>query len=224
MNARIALSVSAQPVAASAAEDQAISQDMLEQVASGESPGALRIWRPVPALALSRLDELRPGAGRARELARTAGFDTARRVSGGHAVVLGRGSFCVGFAEPAVSFEGTQLRYRRLVSALIGTFAGLGVEAQQAELPDEWCPGAWSICSGTVKLAGLAQRAIRGAAWAEAVIELARDDAARALFPQVYAALDLPLATSTLGSLSEIVGRELAFEDLAEPLEAALST
>lgn len=215
--------VSPTPAAASAQADQALSRELLERVAVGELDGALRIWTPVPALALSRLDELRPGAGAARAAAARAGVDAVRRVSGGHAVVLGAGSFCVGIAEAAPTFEGTQERYERLTAALIGAFRAVGVEAEQGELDGEWCPGAWSIRSGSVKLAGLAQRAIKGAAWAEAVVELAPDPAARALLAEVYESLALPLDMSTIGSLGELRGRGVDFAELAEPLRVALT-
>ena len=209
--------------AASAAEDQATSRALLERVARGELDYALRIWTPVPALAMSRLDELQPGAEAAREAAARAGFEPVRRVSGGHAVVIGSGAFCIGFAEPATTFEGTQARYERLTGALIEAFAAVGVSAEQGELEGEWCPGAWSIRSDGVKLAGLAQRAIKGAAWAEAVIDLSPDPAARATLADVYEALELPLDPRTLGSLSERAGRSIAFEELADPLTEALN-
>jgi octanoyl-[GcvH]:protein N-octanoyltransferase len=146
-----------------------------------------------------------------------------RRVSGGHAVVLGRGSLCVGFAEAAATFEHTQERYERLTGALITAFAAVGVDSQRGELPGEWCPGSWSIRSGGVKLAGLAQRAIKGGAWAEAVVQLGPDEGTRALLAEVYDALDLPLDPATVGSVSELAGREVRFEELAEPLREALS-
>ena len=215
--------VSPLPAAASAAEDQATSQALFERVSRGELDYALRIWTPLPALAMSRLDELRPGADLARETAALAGFEPVRRVSGGHAVVIGSGSFCVGFAEPATTFEGTQARYERLTAALIDAFTAVGVTAEQGELDGEWCPGAWSIRSGGVKLAGLAQRAIKGAAWAEAVIDLSPDPAVRAALADVYDALELPLDPRTLGSLSECAGRSIAFGELADPLTEALN-
>jgi octanoyl-[GcvH]:protein N-octanoyltransferase len=217
------VNVSPTPVAGSALADQAISRDLLERVAAGTLDGAVRIWAPVPAVALSRLDELRPGADAARAAATRAGVEPVHRVSGGHAVVVGPGSFCVGIAEQAPSFEGTQDRYERLTAALIQTFAAVGIDAEQGELDGEWCPGAWSIRSDGVKLAGLAQRAIKGAAWAEAVVDLAPDERSRELLVEIYAALDLPLDRATLGSVSELAGRRVAFDELAQPLLAALA-
>jgi octanoyl-[GcvH]:protein N-octanoyltransferase len=216
------VSISPTPISGSAAEDHALSRDLLERVARREIDGALRIWTPVRALALSRLDELRPGAAAASAAAERAGVEVVRRVSGGHAVVLGRGSFCAGIAEPATTFEGTQQRYQRLSDAIVGALAELGIEAGLGELAGEWCPGTWSIRSGGVKLAGLAQRAIKGGAWAEAVIDLSPDPSARALLAEVYDALELPLDAATLGSVEEISGRPVSFAKLAGALQARL--
>jgi len=217
------VNVTPTPLAGSAGDDQAVSRGLLERVAAGQLDRALRIWAPVPALAMSRLDELKPGADTARAAAARAGLDAVRRVSGGHAVVVGPGSFCVGFAEPAIAFEGTQERYERLTAALIAALGSLGVAAERGELPGEWCPGSWSIRAGGVKLAGLAQRAIKGAAWVEAVVELSPDAPSRALLADVYAELELPLDPAVVGSVSEVAGRDIAFDELAHPLTVALS-
>jgi lipoate-protein ligase A len=218
------LVVSPIPSVATAAQDQAVSRELLDRIARGELDRAVRVWTPLPALALSRLDELRPGADDARAIAERLGYEPVRRVSGGHAVVLGAGSFCIAFGEPAHTFEGTQERYERFTTALTDAFAQLGISAEQGELEGEWCPGTWSIRSGNVKLAGLAQRAIKGAAWAEAVVDLATDDAARVALREIYAALDLPLDPATLGSVSDLVARPVGFDELATPLIRALST
>jgi hypothetical protein len=97
------------------------------------------------------------------------------------------------------------------------------VEAQRGELAGEWCPGAWSISAGGVKLAGLAQRAIKGAAWAEAVVDLSPDTETREVLGEVYAELGLDLDPATIGSVSELAGRDVAFDELAQPLLAALT-
>ena len=220
--ARFELLISSEPIAGTAAEDHAISRRLLDSVARAELAGALRIWRPVPALALTRLDELRPGAAAARALAKNAGLDAVRRLSGGHAVVLGAGSVCVGVAEPAGTFAGLRERYARLRDAISAAFAELSIVAEYHALDGEWCPGAWSIRSGPVKLAGLAQRAIKGGAWIEAVLELGPDPAARALLQAVYSKLELPLDVATLGSVSELAGSEVTFEQLAGALRQRL--
>jgi hypothetical protein len=201
-----------------AALDHAISRALLARVASGELAGAVRIWASVPTLALSRLDLLRPGVDAAIEAARASGLAPIRRLSGGHAVILGRGSLCAGVAEPATTFEGTQERYERLSSAVVAALDELGIASEQGTLAGEWCPGAWSIRAGSTKLAGLAQRAVKGAAWAEAVVELVPVPEERIALGAIYNALHLELDPSTFGSVAEAAGRDTTFADLADPL------
>lgn len=199
-----------------AADDLELSRALLDRVAAGEVDAALRIWRPVPAVSFSKLDLLlSPGSGAAVALAEEAGLEAIQRMSGGHAVVLGEGSLCVGLAEPAAAFEDTQARYERMSAAIIGALAELAVEAEPGELPGEWCPGAWSIHAGPVKLAGLSQRVIKGAAWSEAVLHIGEPD--RVLFAAVYEALELPLDPATLGAAG------VEFEALAGPVAARLA-
>jgi lipoate-protein ligase A len=63
-----------------------------------------------------------------------------------------------------------QARYQALAALIVAALGSLGLTARIGELPGEWCPGAWSVLVGGRKVAGLAQRVIRGGAWAEAVI------------------------------------------------------
>ena len=219
---RVERIIAAEAVTRTPSEDQAVSRSLLERTAAGELDGALRIWRPSPALALTRLDSRHPGADRAVALARAAGVPVGERASGGHAVVTGPGSLAVGVAERAATFEGTSERYGRLGNAIVAALATVGIDADQGALPDEWCPGPWSVRAGAFKLAGLAQRAIKGAGWVEAVIPLDPDPLARELMPQVYAALELPLDVRTLGSVSEAARRNVAFDELAQALAAAI--
>ena len=172
----------------------------------------------MPALVLTRLDELRPGAPKAVAAARRMGLPTVRRMSGGSAVVLGPGSLCVGLAEQAFTFVGIHERYQRFGDAVAAALADIGVIVEHGALAGEWCPGAWSLRAGKVNLAGLAQRAIKGAAWIEAVIELAPDPAARQLLTEAYAALELPLDVGTLGSVSDVAGVEVTFDAVAARL------
>ena len=205
------ISVSPLAIDGTAADDLALSRSLLDRVADGALDAGLRIWRPVPAVSFSKLDLLlSPGAGDAVAAAERAGLDAVQRMSGGHAVVLGPGSLCAGLAEPATAFEGTRERYERMSTAIVSALAALGVTAEPGELPGEWCPGAWSIHAGPVKLAGLSQRVIRGAAWTEAVVQIGEPD--HELFAAIYEALGLPLERATLG------GAAVGFDELAAAL------
>jgi octanoyl-[GcvH]:protein N-octanoyltransferase len=210
--------VGAAPLDGTPADDHEVSRGLLRDVAADALAGALRVWRPVPALALTRVDELRAGADRAVAAGLDAGFPSVRRISGGHAVVLGPGSLCVGLAEPADAFSHIDDRYERFTAGLIGVLADMAIIAEHGELAGEWCPGAWSIHTGETKLAGISQRVIKGAAWTEAVIELRPDAAARRLLVDVYAALELALDPTTFGSVAEVAGRVIAFDTFASRL------
>ena len=195
-------------------DDLAASRTLLERVAAGSLDSALRIWRPVPAIAFSKLDLLGPGAQDALAVAQRAGLPVVQRMSGGHAVIVGAGSLAIGLAEPARAFEATRERYERMSDAIVGALAVVGIEAEPGELPREWCPGTWSIHAGPAKLAGLSQRVVRGAAWTEAVIQLEPGDAP--LWEAVYAALELPLDPRTLGAAG------VGFDELAQALRVRL--
>ena len=196
------ISISENAIDGTAADDLAVSRALLDRVAAGEIDGALRIWRPVPAVAFSKLDLLlSPGAGDAVALTERAGLAAIQRMSGGHAVVLGELSLCAGVAETATAFEGTQERYELMRGAIVAALAAIGMDAEPGELPREWCPGAWSIHAGPVKLAGLSQRVISGAAWTEAVIQLGADVE---LYERIYETLGLPLDSATIASSGQL--------------------
>lgn len=184
--------------------DQAVSLALLHEVAAGALPGAVRVWRPAPALVLGRLDGRLPGAPAAVAAARRRGVPAVQRVSGGRATLLTAGSLCVGVGEPAAGLGGATERYERLVAALLGVLAEAGIAARRGELEGEWCPGAWSLHAGGRKLAGLAQRAIRGGAWTEAVLSVTPAPGEAELLAEVYAALELPFASATVGAASEL--------------------
>jgi lipoate-protein ligase A len=72
------------------------------------------------------------------------------------------------------------------------------------ELPGEWCPGAWSVLVGGVKVGGLAQRMIRGGAWAEAVVVVSGADALRRALDEVQQALGVAWRPDTLAALEDV--------------------
>ena len=62
---------------------------------------------------------------------------------------------------------GTRERFERLGGVIVRALRGLGVDARVGEVEGEYCPGAWSVnARGQIKLAGIGQRMIAGAAHA----------------------------------------------------------
>jgi octanoyl-[GcvH]:protein N-octanoyltransferase len=91
---------------------------------------------------------------------------------------------------------------RRLRDAL----AGLGADARIGELPGEYCAGRDSVnLGGRIKVAGIAQRAIRGAALTTAVVTVENGPALRTAIAALYGALDLEVEPSAAGTVDEVL-------------------
>jgi octanoyl-[GcvH]:protein N-octanoyltransferase len=174
----------------------------LDRVAGGEEPGVLRVYRPAPTVAFGRLDAIRPGYAGAVDVAREHGFAPVLRVAGGHAAAFHSGCVCVEeIVADSDPIPHVNERFARTAELVRAALASLGVDARVGEVPGEYCPGAWTVnARGAVKLAGTAQRIVRGA-WLMAIVVVAED--ARTLAPvlvDVYAALELPMDPATVGA------------------------
>jgi octanoyl-[GcvH]:protein N-octanoyltransferase len=200
--------------------DVALSHALLERAARGGLE-SVRLWRPRgPALSLGRLDARDPRSEQAAALAQAAGVTTVRRLAGGRAAAFDSGCLCMGWAQADPALEQSSARYRVLADLIIVSLRELGVPAQLGERPGEWCPGAWSVQGPSGKLAGLAQRVIRGGAWSEALIVVERRPELLALSERVHRALDLPWRDDAQGSLA-VTGSD-AGSQLRDALVAAL--
>lgn len=190
-----------------AALDVAVSHVLLEDATRGVE--AARVWTPPPALSFGRLDLLSPHIPAAIAAARAQGLEPVRRLAGGRAAAIGAGTVCLGFASPSPEMSGMQERYESVAAVVIGALARLGVPARVGELTGEWCPGTWSVIAGEAKAGGLAQRVIRGAAWAEAVIVVAGEDALSRALDLVQRALAVEWNPATLGGLPGITAEQV---------------
>lgn len=193
--------------------------ELLREVAAGRSPGGSRVYRPAPTAAFGRVDRLRSGYADAQAAARRHGFEPMLREGGGHAVV---------YDERAVVFDevtpnsdivaGIQARFDAGATRVAEALASLGLEPRVGELPGEYCAGAHSISlDGRIKIAGTAQRVVRGAALFSAVVLVGGGDAIRAALTDIYAALDLDWEPSTAGAIQDV-----APHIAPEAVEAAL--
>lgn len=190
-------------LAADPALDVALGEALLDRVADG-APAAFRIGRPAPTLSFGRLDRILPGFDTAVETARAHGFAPTLRVGGGRAAAIHEGALSIGIAQPADATT-THDRFRLLADTVLGALARVGVVAARGQLPDEYCPGDWSIHAGGIKLAGLSQRVKRRATWTEGLL-LVRDGArARTVLEAVHADLAFPLDPATVGALDDLL-------------------
>jgi octanoyl-[GcvH]:protein N-octanoyltransferase len=174
-------------------------------VAAGRREAALRIFRPGPTLAFGRLDVLLPGFAAASGAARRRGYTPVVRSAGGHAAVYDEDCLVVEHVthEDDVT-AGLQERFEAQSALLRGALAGLGADARIGELPGEYCAGAHSInLGGRIKVAGIAQRAVRNGALTTAVVVVGGGERLRALVAEIYGALGVAVDPARAGALDD---------------------
>jgi octanoyl-[GcvH]:protein N-octanoyltransferase len=187
------------------AADIAASGELLRAVAAGERGPVARVFVPGPTMAFGRLDALRPGYAAAREAAAAHGYTPVLRLGGGHAAGYDQGSVIVELTTPAATIaEGIGERFEAGTRLLVEALRAAGVPAELGELPGEYCPGRWSVHAGGVKVAGTAQRTIRGASLLAAAVLVQGGDRLRAALVDVYAALGLDWDPRTAGAAEDV--------------------
>jgi octanoyl-[GcvH]:protein N-octanoyltransferase len=212
------------PVPGAPALDTAVSRALLEAVGSGAAPETLRLYRPDDVLAFSGLDAASPGFAEAVAAARAAGFAPALRLAGGRAAVFHSETLAFAWAMPVAELrDGIQARFDALAELVAAALRRLGVDARVGEVPGEYCPGAHSVnARGRVKLMGVGQRVVRGAAHVGGVIVVGGSARVRAVLEPVYGALGLPFDPATAGAVEDEIGT-VTREEVAAALLAELA-
>lgn len=187
--------------------DMAVSAALLQRVAAGELPPALRVHRHLPAVAFGKRDTFAPGYPEALRAAGERGFAALERLAGGRAAVYHEGTLEIGevIADPDAGVR-LRERFRATAGVLVEALRALGVDARIGEVPGEYCPGEFSVnARGAAKLAGSAQRVVRGAAYVGTVLVVR--DAARVagVVREVYAALGLDVVPGATGAVEDEV-------------------
>ena len=203
--------------------DAAITHALLRQVGAGERPPTARIFRPGATMAFGRLDALSDGYAAARAAAVEHGFTPLLRLGGGHAAGYDAGSVLVELIGPVTTIaEGIPERFATVTALLVEALAALGIAARVGELPGEYCAGEWSVNAAGVKLAGTAQRSIKGASLVTAMVIVEGSAPLRAALVDVYAALGIDWRPATAGGAADIV-RSLTAADVERTLVATLA-
>ena len=182
--------------------DTALSSALLAR-APGEPVPAFRLSHPPQTVSFGRLDRLLPGFPAATAAAARQGFAPVLRVGGGRAAAVHEQAILFGLAGPAS--ETTTERFVAMADLVRSALGSLGIAAAVGELPGEYCPGAWSLHAGGVKLAGIDQRVTRGGAWTEGFVMVRGGDAVRRVLEPVYAALGVEWDPRTAGSVADLV-------------------
>jgi octanoyl-[GcvH]:protein N-octanoyltransferase len=186
--------------------DTGVSDALLRRVGDGSLPESFRISSPGNVVAFGKQDRLAPGFGRATEIARQHEFASVIRLPGGRAAV---------FHDQVISFSwtipdpdpirGVRRRFAQIASLVTGALASTGIEASIGEVQGEYCPGEFSVNhAGRIKVAGLGQRLIKGAAHVGGVLVVGGAGRIRDVLIPVYDALEIPLDPSTIGALDDI--------------------
>jgi octanoyl-[GcvH]:protein N-octanoyltransferase len=183
----------------------AVSEAIMRRVAAGELPATLRLHRPARELAFSKQDSAAAGFPAAVRAARAAGFEPVVRLAGGRAAAFHEGTLAIAWSRPeSRPVAGTRERFQELAEIVVRALTALGVDARVGEVPREYCPGAWSVnARGEVKLAGIGQRLIAGAAHLGCVLVVTDSGLLRSALEPVYEALGLDWDPATAASVED---------------------
>jgi octanoyl-[GcvH]:protein N-octanoyltransferase len=188
-----------------AAMDVALSHSILSAVARGEMDGVFRLHVPGPILAFGRADRMALGYVNAVRAATANGFTAVERLAGGRAAVFHESTLAFSWVVPDPEPPARTIHRFEVISSLIQlAFQSLGVEARIGQLPGEYCPGQWSInIGGRVKVMGVGQRLVRGAAHVGGVVVIDDGHRIRDVLVPVYRSLGLDWDPRTAGSLTD---------------------
>jgi octanoyl-[GcvH]:protein N-octanoyltransferase len=188
-----------------AAFDIALSHALLTDVAAGHRGDVLRIHRPGATAAFGRLDALRAGFDAACAVAAELGYTPVIRSAGGHVAPYDEQSLVVDHITASADVTaGLEDRFHTMSGRLRDVLAGLGADARVGELPGEYCAGAHSLnVGGRLKVAGVAQRAVRGGALTSAILTAGGGPRLREAVAALYATLELDVDPGVAGALDE---------------------
>jgi lipoate-protein ligase A len=187
------------------AMDVAVSHSILTAVGRGDMGSVFRLHVPGRVLAFGRADRVQPGYLRAVRAAQAHGFAPVERLAGGRAAVFHQSTLAFSWAipdpEPRAGIRG---RYEVISDVIVSALKRLGLDARPGEIPGEYCPGDWSInLGGRVKVMGVGQRLVRGAAHLGGVVVVDGASAIKNVLIPVYRALKLDWDPRTAGALAD---------------------
>ena len=205
------------------ADDLERSVELLRQVASGNGPERLlRLYTPVPTLALTRRESLMPGYQTAVTAAKRLGFTPAIRPTGGRAAAYDETCLVFDLIEREEAQTDPTALFAQAGRTIVDALRGLRVDARLGEVPGEYCPGEYSInARGAVKLVGTSQRGMRGARLLSGVLAFGPVDHLVAVLTEANAALGLEWDPRTFGSI-RTEAPAVTREDVADALAGAL--
>lgn len=193
------------------------------RVSSGELPETFRLYRPDAIVAFGPQDFASPGFSAAVEAATSQNFASVVRLAGGRAAVFHEGTLSFARAIPDSNPTArTFARFEEMAELMAAALRRLGVDARVGEVPDEYCPGEYSVnARGRVKLVGIGQRLVQSAAHVGGVVVAEGSERVRQVLLPVYDALGLSWDPATAGAVQDETGS--SWEDVEEAITDELA-
>ena len=221
-----ALTVVRQHESLGAAADLDFALGMLDAARCGQLGPTLRIYRPLPTVALGQRDARLPGFAAAADACRRHGFEPLVRRAGGRAAAYHSDCLILDHVEPdAASLTGARRRFADFGTLLAGALEKAGLQAGVGEIPGEYCPGEFSVygegpAGDRIKLVGTAQRVVAGAWLFSSVVVVGNSAPLRSVLTDCYAELELDWDTRTAGAARDLAP-ELGLADVEDALVQA---
>lgn len=203
-----------QPGTLGAAEDLDWAMDTLGTFRSRAADGAptsdlIRVYIPEPSVAFGQRDSRLPGFQAAAAVSRSHGFTPLVRRAGGRAAAYHPGCVVVDhLAVEADAARRQQSRFAEFAELFVRAFTRMAVESAVGEIPGEYCPGEFSVHGQTtdhpVKLAGSAQRVVRGAWLFSTHVVISNAGPLRGVLTEVYRELGLEMDPRTVGAAEDV--------------------
>jgi octanoyl-[GcvH]:protein N-octanoyltransferase len=186
--------------------DVAVSHSTLAAVARGDLGGVFRLHNPASVVAFGGSDRVQAGYPEAVRAARAHGFTAVERLAGGRAAVFHESTLAFAMAVPEKDpRSGITKRFRTIANIMATAFVNLGLDARVGEVPGEYCPGDFSVnICGRVKVMGVGQRLVRGAAHIGGVVVVDGGRRIRDVLIPIYRALALDWDPRTVGALADL--------------------
>jgi lipoate-protein ligase A len=210
--------------ATTAGHDTGISHALVKEVGAGRQFETLRLHHTGDIVAFGKHDTITPGYPGAVAATIAHGFTPIERLAGGRAAVFHSGTLAFAWAIPTDDPRtGVTSRFTEISTLLTTALRSLDVDAHVGEIPGEYCPGNYSIhADHRVKLVGVGQRLVRGAAHVGGVISVLDGRRIRDVLEPVYRELDLDWLPSTAGAIDDFV-QDVTVDDVRTAVVDAFS-
>ncbi|MGB7859383.1 MAG: lipoate--protein ligase family protein [Acidimicrobiia bacterium] len=187
------------------AMDIAVSHAILSAVSRGELGGVFRLHVPQPVVAFGRADRIMAGYPEAIRAAEAHGYAAVERLAGGRAAVFHQSTLAFSWAVPDPEPRaGIRDRFELISTLMAEAFGSLGLDAHVGPIPGEYCYGDYSVnVAGLVKVMGVGQRLVRGAAHVGGVVVVDEGWRIRDVLIPIYRSLALDWDPRTAGALAD---------------------